>query len=317
MMTSSTHSLHLTENHSPFLIFNRQQWAELRKSVPLQLTEQDLKPLLGFNEDLSLNEVSTIYLPLARLINYYIEENLRRQAVLNRFLGGNNPKVPYIISIAGSVAVGKSTSARILQSLLSNWPQSRKVDLITTDGFLYPLNVLQERNLLQKKGFPISYDTPKLIKFLADIKSGKPNVKAPIYSHLTYDIIPDQFNIVDQPDILILEGLNVLQTGNRAKTFVSDFVDFSIYVDADEKLLQEWYIRRFLKFRQSAFNDPNSYFKHYANLSEQEAITTATQIWNNINGLNLRENILPTRERANLILTKGADHAVQLVKLKK
>ena len=317
MMTSSTHSLHLTENHSPFLIFNRQQWSELRKSVPLQLTEQDLKPLLGFNEDLSLNEVSTIYLPLARLINYYIEENLRRQAVLNRFLGGNNPKVPYIISIAGSVAVGKSTSARILQSLLSNWPQSRKVDLITTDGFLYPLNVLQERNLLQKKGFPISYDTPKLIKFLADIKSGKPNVKAPIYSHLTYDIIPDQFNIVDQPDILILEGLNVLQTGNRAKTFVSDFVDFSIYVDADEKLLQEWYIRRFLKFRQSAFNDPNSYFKHYANLSEQEAITTATQIWNNINGLNLRENILPTRERANLILTKGADHAVQLVKLKK
>lgn len=317
MMTSSTHSPHLTENHSPFLIFNRQQWAELRKSVPLQLTEQDLKPLLGFNEDLSLNEVSTIYLPLARLINYYIEENLRRQAVLNRFLGGNNPKVPYIISIAGSVAVGKSTSARILQSLLSNWPQSRKVDLITTDGFLYPLNVLQERNLLQKKGFPISYDTPKLIKFLADIKSGKPNVKAPIYSHLTYDIIPDQFNIVDQPDILILEGLNVLQTGNRAKTFVSDFVDFSIYVDADEKLLQEWYIRRFLKFRQSAFNDPNSYFKHYANLSEQEAITTATQIWNNINGLNLRENILPTRERANLILTKGADHAVQLVKLKK
>ena len=191
------------------------------------------------------------------------------------------------------------------------------MDLITTDGLLYPLNVLQERNLLQKKGFPISYDTPKLIKFLADIKSGKPNVKAPIYSHLTYDIIPDQFNVVDQPDILILEGLNVLQTGNSAQTFVSDFVDFSIYVDADETLLQEWYIRRFLKFRQSAFNDPNSYFKHYANLSEQEAIAIATQIWNSINGLNLKENILPTRERANLILTKGADHAVQLVRLKK
>lgn len=316
-MTLSQHAMHFSDNHSPFLTFDRQQWAELRKSVPLQLTEQDLKPLLGFNEELSLDEVSTIYLPLARLINYYIEENLRRQAVLNRFLGSNKGKVPYIISIAGSVAVGKSTSARILQSLLSHWPETRKVDLITTDGFLYPLNILQERNLLQKKGFPISYDTPKLIKFLADIKSGKPNVKAPIYSHLTYDIIPDQFNVVDQPDILILEGLNVLQTGNSAQTFVSDFVDFSIYVDADEALLQEWYIRRFLKFRQSAFNDPNSYFKHYANLSEQEAITIATQIWNSINGLNLKENILPTRERANLILTKGADHAVQLVRLKK
>lgn len=316
-MTLSQHAMHFPDNHSPFLTFDRQQWAELRKSVPLQLTEQDLKPLLGFNEELSLDEVSTIYLPLARLINYYIEENLRRQAVLNRFLGGNKGKVPYIISIAGSVAVGKSTSARILQSLLSHWPETRKVDLITTDGFLYPLNILQERNLLQKKGFPISYDTPKLIKFLADIKSGKPNVKAPIYSHLTYDIIPDQFNVVNQPDILILEGLNVLQTGNSAQTFVSDFVDFSIYVDADEALLQEWYIRRFLKFRQSAFNDPNSYFKHYANLSEQEAITIATQIWNSINGLNLKENILPTRERANLILTKGADHAVQLVRLKK
>lgn len=316
-MTLSQHAMHFSDNHSPFLTFDRQQWAELRKSVPLQLTEQDLKPLLGFNEELSLDEVSTIYLPLARLINYYIEENLRRQAVLNRFLGGNKGKIPYIISIAGSVAVGKSTSARILQSLLSHWPETRKVDLITTDGFLYPLNILQQRNLLQKKGFPISYDTPKLIKFLADIKSGKPNVKAPIYSHLTYDIIPDQFNVVNQPDILILEGLNVLQTGNSAQTFVSDFVDFSIYVDADEALLQEWYIRRFLKFRQSAFNDPNSYFKHYANLSEQEAITIATQIWNSINGLNLKENILPTRERANLILTKGADHAVQLVRLKK
>ncbi|ABR73475.1 type I pantothenate kinase [Actinobacillus succinogenes] len=301
----------------PFLVFNRLQWAELRKSVPLTLTEQDLKPLLGINEELSLDEVSTIYLPLVRLINYYIEENLRRQTVLNRFLGGQHPKVPYIISIAGSVAVGKSTSARILQSLLANWPQARKVDLITTDGFLYPLADLQEKNLLQKKGFPVSYDTPKLIQFLADIKSGKPHVKAPIYSHLTYDIIPNRFNLVNQPDILILEGLNVLQTGNKAKTFVSDFVDFSVYVDADEALLREWYIRRFLKFRQSAFNNPHSYFKHYASLSEQDAINTATNIWDTINGLNLKQNILPTRERANLILHKGADHAVQEVKLRK
>lgn len=309
----------LSTQLTPFLTFNRQQWAELRKSVPLKLTEQDLKPLLGFNEDLSLDEVSTIYLPLARLINYYIDENLRRQAVLNRFLGGQRPKVPYIISIAGSVAVGKSTSARILQSLLSHWPTDRRVSLITTDGFLHPLAFLKENNLLQKKGFPISYDTQKLIRFLADIKSGKRNVTAPIYSHLTYDIIPDQFDVVDQPDILILEGLNVLQTGsNKAnQPFVSDFVDFSIYVDAEESLLKEWYIKRFLKFRESAFSDPNSYFKHYATLSKEEAINTASQIWDNINGLNLNENILPTRERADLILTKGENHEVALVKLRK
>lgn len=303
---------------TPFLTFNRQQWAELRKSVPLKLTEQDLKPLLGFNEELSLDEVSMIYLPLARLINYYIEENLRRQNVLYRFLGSRKPHVPYIISIAGSVAVGKSTSARILQSLLSHWPHERKVDLITTDGFLYPLEKLKQNNLLQKKGFPVSYDTQKLIRFLADVKSGKGEVKAPIYSHLTYDIIPDQFTIVDQPEILILEGLNVLQTGGKShQTFVSDFVDFSIFVDAEETLLKEWYIKRFLKFRESAFTDPHSYFKHYAKLSKEEAIATAGKIWDDINGLNLNQNILPTRERANLILKKGANHAVEQVRLRK
>lgn len=309
----------MSQQLTPFLSFDRQRWAELRKSVPLTLTEQDLKPLLGINEELSLDEVRTIYLPLVRLINYYIDENIRRQNVLRRFLGGQNTKVPYIISIAGSVAVGKSTSARILQSLLSHWPQQRKVDLITTDGFLHPLTYLQEHNLLHKKGFPISYNTPKLIRFLADIKSGKPNVTAPIYSHLTYDIIPDQFNVINQPDILILEGLNVLQPNrNQAnELFVSDFVDFSIYVDAEEDLLKEWYIHRFLKFRQSAFTDPNSYFKHYANLSEQEAVTTAGKIWDEINGLNLKENILPTRERADLILKKGANHEVELVTLRK
>ena len=309
----------MSEQLTPFLSFDRQRWAELRKSVPLTLTEQDLKPLLGINEELSIDEVRTIYLPLVRLINYYIDENIRRQNVLRRFLGEKSTNVPYIISIAGSVAVGKSTSARILQSLLSHWPKQRKVDLITTDGFLHPLAYLQEHNLLHKKGFPISYNTPQLIRFLADIKSGKPNVTAPIYSHLTYDIIPDQFNVIHQPDILILEGLNVLQPNrNQAnELFVSDFVDFSIYVDAEEDLLKEWYIHRFLKFRQSAFTDTNSYFKHYAHLSEQEAVTTAGKIWDEINGLNLKENILPTRERADLILKKGANHEVELVTLRK
>ncbi|MDO9665061.1 type I pantothenate kinase [Glaesserella parasuis] len=304
---------------TPFLTFNRQQWAALRKSVPLKLTEQDLKPLLGFNEELSLEEVSTIYLPLARLINYYIDENLKRQEVLHKFLDVESPKVPYIISLTGSVSVGKSTSARILQALLSEWPEKRKVDLITTDGFLYPLKTLQERNLMKRKGFPESYDIHRLIEFVSDIKSGKRNVKAPVYSHLTYDIIPDQFNEVDQPDIVILEGLNMLQSGMNYphSVFVSDFVDFSIYVDADETLLKDWYIHRFLKFRRSAFSDPHSYFHHYSKLSEQEAITTASTIWDEINGLNLRKNILPSRERANLILVKGEDHAIETVKLRK
>lgn len=315
-------SLEKTEKITPFLTFDRTQWADLRKSVPLKLTEQDLKPLLGFNEDLSLEEVRTIYLPLARLIQYYIEENLKRQTVLHRFLGIETPKVPYIISIAGSVSVGKSTSARILQALLSNYPHERKVELITTDGFLYPLATLTEKNLLKKKGFPESYDIHSLIRFVSDIKSGKRNVKAPIYSHLTYDIIPNQFNVVDQPDIVILEGLNVLQSGmnypaSPHNVFVSDFVDFSIYVDADEELLKKWYINRFLKFRRSAFADPNSYFHHYASLSEQAAIDTASTIWEEINGLNLRQNILPSRERANLILIKGQDHAIETVKLRK
>lgn len=315
-------SLQKNNKISPYLTFDRSQWAALRKSVPLKLTEQDLKPLLGFNEDLSLEEVRTIYLPLARLIQYYIEENLKRQTVLHRFLEVETPKVPYIISIAGSVSVGKSTSARILQALLSQYPIERKVDLITTDGFLYPLATLEEKNLLKKKGFPESYDIQRLVQFVSDIKSGKRNLQAPIYSHLTYDIIPDQFSTVDQPDIVILEGLNVLQSGmnypsSPHNVFVSDFVDFSVYVDADEALLKRWYINRFLKFRRSAFSDPNSYFHHYSKLSETEAITTASTIWDEINGLNLKQNILPSRERANLILVKGEQHAIETVKLRK
>lgn len=301
---------------SPFLVFEREQWAELRKSVPLSLTEQDLKPLLSFNDELSLDEVRSIYLPLVRLLNYYIEENLKRHTVIERFLGINKPKVPYIISIAGSVAVGKSTTARILQALLSD--ANRKVDLITTDGFLYPLAKLKQQNLLSKKGFPISYDTHALIQFVSAIKSGETAVRAPVYSHLTYDIVPGQYNEINQPDILIIEGLNVLQRGHKAHNlFVSDFVDFSIFVDAEETLLKKWYIKRFLKFRKGAFADPNSYFHHYAKLSEEEAIEVASGIWDNINGVNLHENILPTRERASLILVKGQDHAINTVKLRK
>lgn len=303
-------------NFSPFLTFAREQWAALRKSVPLSLTEQDLKPLLSFNDELSLDEVSSIYLPLVRLLNYYIEENLQRHTVIQRFLGIDNPKVPYIISIAGSVAVGKSTTARILQALLTQ--ADRRVDLITTDGFLYPLEKLKQLDLLGKKGFPVSYDTHALIQFVSDIKSGKKAVKAPVYSHLTYDIIPGQYTEINQPDILIIEGLNVLQRGHKAHNlFVSDFVNFSIFVDAEEALLKSWYIKRFLKFRKGAFADPNSYFHHYAKLSEKEAIEIASHIWDTINGVNLHENILPTKERASLILVKGEDHAINTVKLRK
>lgn len=307
---------------TPYLQFSRQQWAALRDSVPMTLTEAEILSLKGINEDLSIEEVAAIYLPLSRLLNLYINSNLRRQAVLEQFLGTARQKIPYIISIAGSVAVGKSTTARVLKALLSRWPEHRKVELVTTDGFLYPNQVLKERNLMQKKGFPQSYDMSRLVKFVADIKSGAPKVTAPVYSHLIYDIVPDHYKTIEQPDILILEGLNVLQSGmdyphEPHHVFVSDFVDYSIYVDAPVELLQHWYINRFLKFRQGAFADPESYFHHYARLEEQEAIRIATQLWKEINERNLYENILPTRERANLVLTKSDNHAVNCVRLRK
>lgn len=307
---------------TPYLQFNRTQWAALRDSVPLTLTEEEIVKLKGINEDLSLEEVAQIYLPLSRLLNFYISSNLRRQAVLEQFLGTDGQKIPYVIGIAGSVAVGKSTTARLLQALLSRWPEHRTVELITTDGFLHPNKVLQERGLMKKKGFPQSYDMHNLVRFVSEVKSGAQQVTAPVYSHLIYDIIPDGNKTIEQPDILILEGLNVLQSGmdyphDPHRVFVSDFVDFSIYVDAPEALLQGWYINRFLKFRQGAFSDPNSYFHNYAKLSEPEAINIATQLWREINGLNLQENILPTRERASLIMTKSANHAVESVRLRK
>lgn len=290
--------------------------------MPLTLSEEEIVKLKGINEDLSLEEVAQIYLPLSRLLNFYISSNLRRQAVLEQFLGTDGQKIPYVIGIAGSVAVGKSTTARLLQALLSRWPEHRSVELITTDGFLLPNKVLNERGLMKKKGFPQSYDMHSLVKFVSDVKSGAKRVTAPVYSHLIYDVVPEGNMVIEQPDILILEGLNVLQSGmdyphDPHRVFVSDFVDFSIYVDAPEILLQSWYINRFLKFRQGAFSNPDSYFHNYANLQELEAINVATELWNEINGLNLQQNILPTRERASLIMTKSANHAVDSVLLRK
>ncbi|MBH3005687.1 type I pantothenate kinase [Serratia nevei] len=307
---------------TPYLQFDRTQWAALRDSVPLTLSEEEIVKLKGINEDLSLEEVAQIYLPLSRLLNFYISSNLRRQAVLEQFLGTDGQKIPYVIGIAGSVAVGKSTTARLLQALLSRWPEHRSVELVTTDGFLHPNKVLNERGLMKKKGFPQSYDMHSLVKFVSEVKSGAKRVTAPVYSHLIYDVVPEGNKVIEQPDILILEGLNVLQSGmdyphDPHRVFVSDFVDFSIYVDAPESLLQSWYINRFLKFRQGAFSNPDSYFHHYSKLPEPEAINIATQLWNEINGLNLQQNILPTRERASLIMTKSANHAVESVRLRK
>ncbi|AOF01799.1 MULTISPECIES: type I pantothenate kinase [Serratia] len=307
---------------TPYLQFDRAQWAALRDSVPLTLSEEEIVKLKGINEDLSLEEVAQIYLPLSRLLNFYISSNLRRQAVLEQFLGTDGQKIPYVIGIAGSVAVGKSTTARLLQALLSRWPEHRSVELITTDGFLHPNKVLNERGLMKKKGFPQSYDMHSLVKFVSEVKSGAKRVTAPVYSHLIYDVVPEGNKVIEQPDILILEGLNVLQSGmdyphDPHRVFVSDFVDFSIYVDAPETLLQSWYINRFLKFRQGAFSNPDSYFHNYSKLPEPEAINIATQLWNEINGLNLQQNILPTRERASLIMTKSANHAVESVRLRK
>jgi type I pantothenate kinase len=305
-----------------YLAFQRQQWGALRDSVPLTLSEGDLANLRGINEKVSLSEVTDIYLPLSRLLNLIVKAKQQRGLVLDEFLGQKPSNSPYIISIAGSVAVGKSTTARILQALLQHWPEHPKVDLVTTDGFLYPLAELKRKGLLQRKGFPESYDMKLLVDFIASVKAGKSNVKAPVYSHITYDRLKKEHQLVNQPDILILEGLNVLQTGldtpvDTRRPFVSDFVDFSIYVDAQESLLKQWYIERFLQFRSGAFSDAKSYFHHYATLADEEANLIAANIWDTINGPNLLLNIQPTRERAHLILQKGHDHLMDQVLLRK
>jgi type I pantothenate kinase len=310
------------EPRSPYVRFTRDEWARLRAASPLTLTEGDLEQLRGINERISLEEVADIYLALSRLVNLYVAASQNLYRVSDTFLGSPAAKVPYIIAIAGSVAVGKSTTARILQALLARWPDHPQVDLVTTDGFLFPNHVLEERGLMERKGFPESYDLRRLVRFLADVKSGEAAVSAPVYSHLTYDIVPDEEQVVRQPDIVIVEGLTVLQTGDGRtgrppQLFVSDFFDFSIYVDADESDIEQWYLDRFLTLRETAFADERSFFHHFAALSEDESIQVARQIWRSINGVNLHENILPTRERAQLILEKAPDHSVRAVRLRK
>ena len=306
---------------SRFLEFTRAEWARLRAATPLPLTQPQLRGLVSINEPVSLDEVADVYLPLSRLLNLYVGATQKLHHAAATFLETGTARVPFVIGIAGSVAVGKSTASRVLQALLSRWPSHPKVDLVTTDGFLLPLRVLESRGLIQRKGFPESYDVRRLVQFMADVKSGVAEVAAPVYSHVAYDIVPDQFQVVRQPDIVIVEGLNVLQTGagraGRPAMFVSDFFDFSIYVDADENDIEQWYIDRFLKLRETIFRDPSSHFHRYASLTPPEAVETARTIWRTINLVNLRENVMPTRERAYLILEKGRDHAVRRVKLRK
>lgn len=306
---------------TPHREFSIQQWAKLKDNTPLGLTEAELSALQGINESASVTEVENVYLPLSRLLSFYVESVQKLNAQTARFMQDSTPKVPFIIGVAGSVAVGKSTSSRILQTLLKRWPGHPRVDLVNTDGFLLPTAELERRDLMERKGFPESYDRAALLKFLSDIKSGARNVRAPVYSHLQYDIVPGEYVVVDQPDVLIVEGLNVLQAGTTKKhepnLFVSDFFDFSIYVDVEENVVKQWYINRFLTFRDSVFKKPGAYFSHFSKLNEDDAIATASDIWDSINLVNLRDNIHPTRFRADLILHKNANHDIDRVHLRK
>ena len=312
----------LEDGLSPYHVFSRAEWAARREDTPMTLTADEVTRLRSLHDLLDMAEIADIYLPLSRLLSLYVAATQRLFRAQQRFIATTDAKMPYVIGVAGSVAVGKSTTARVLQALLARWPNVPKVDLVTTDGFLYPNAVLEREGLRERKGFPESYDLPALLRFLSDIKAGRRPVRAPVYSHLVYDVMPNHWVEIDRPEILIVEGLNVLQTGRLPRDgkeipFVSDFFDFSVYLDADEEVLRQWYVQRFLALRETAFRDPKSYFHRYSRLTDDEAIATATAIWIRINLVNLHDNILPTRQRADLILKKAESHSVQEVALRK
>jgi type I pantothenate kinase len=307
---------------SPFRHFTRDEWAQLRADTPLTLTIDDLRKLQSNHDPISIDEVIAIYLPLSRLLALYVAATQGLFKATQRFLGADDGKVPYIVGVAGSVAVGKSTTARVLQAMLSRWPNTPKVQLVTTDGFLHPNAKLIADGIMDRKGFPESYDGMAIINFLAAVKAGERNVRAPVYSHLVYDVVPGESITVDRPDILIVEGLNVLMPNRltregREVPFVSDFFDFSVFLDASDELLEKWYVERFMRLRDTAFRDPRSFFKKFAELDDEAAVATAQDIWRRINLVNLRENILPTRPRASLRLIKGPSHRIEQVALRK
>ena len=324
MITPESRSAHRKPEATPYVDLTREQWSALREKTPLPLTADEVEKLRGLGDVIDLDEVRDIYLPLSRLLNLYVGATDGLRSALNTFLGekGEQSGTPFVIGVAGSVAVGKSTVARLLQALLARWPEHPRVELVTTDGFLLPMAELRARGLTARKGFPESYDRRALTRFVADIKAGKDQVTAPVYSHLVYDIVPDRRLTVNRPDILIVEGLNVLQPAlpgkdGRTRVGLADHFDFSVYVDARPEDIERWYLNRFRKLRATAFQDPSSYFRRYTQVSEAEALDYARTTWRTINLPNLVENVAPTRGRANLVIRKGPDHKVRKLSLRK